>query len=548
MSQTSRSSGNLLGRWNESVAVQLVNALRLVLRTQPRSGNVAVPQASPPASCGGVPAPSIGSRGETPRELAGEDACGTGASARPRHLGTSPFLRPLLLLLVSLLTSAAQTHAAAAPTKPAPEADLRRDAVVVAIEQVLPAVVNIGTETIVETRDAFDDLLREFWGPYYRRRPPDRQYSLGSGVIIDEDGYVLTNLHVVRRASRVWVKLADGRELEAQPVKGKTSTDVALLKIVSKNGEKFKPVKFATDDDLLLGETVIALGNPFGLGGSVSRGILSSKERRAPKDGEALDVSNWLQTDAAINPGNSGGPLVNLRGELIGINVAVYREAQGIGFAIPIKRVNEALSEFFTPEAMRALWFGARVKSGGGPLIIQQVQDGSPAHRAGLRTNEVILQVNGHAPKNLIEFNRELTANADRKDVTLVVQRGYDRRTVTVRLLQERDFFNAALIRQKTGITLQEMTAEIAAQYGLRTASGFVIIAVEKGSPAALAELQPYFLVQGIDGLVPPNLVEAAKLLHAKKTDATVRLDLIVPWRRGNLTGYREGAIELKVR
>ncbi|GDY21013.1 protease [Verrucomicrobiota bacterium] len=470
---------------------------------------------------------------------------------RPSHLGTSISHRVLLTFatsLLALLALAAPIVVSAATTKPAPEPDLRRDAVVAAIEQVLPAVVNIGTETIVETRDAFDDLLREFWGPYYRRRPPDRQYSLGSGVIIDEDGYVLTNLHVVRRASRVWVKLADGRELEAQPVKGKMTADVALLKIVAKNGEKFKPVKFATDDDLLLGETVIALGNPFGLGGSVSRGILSSKERRAPRDGEALDVSNWLQTDAAINPGNSGGPLVNLRGELIGINVAVYREAQGIGFAIPIKRVNEALSEFFTPEAMRALWFGARVKSGGGPLIIQQVQDGSPAQRAGLRTNEVILQVNGHAPKNLIEFNRELTANADRKDVTLVVQRGYDRRTVTVRLLQERDFFNAALIRQKTGITLQEMTAEIAAQYGLRTASGFVITAVEKGSPAALAELQPYFLVQGIDGLVPPNLVEAAKLLHAKKTDATVRLDLIVPWRRGNLTGYREGAIELKVR
>ncbi len=462
----------------------------------------------------------------------------------PRSGASAHRRRPVLLLAFACLLALATpfAHAAAEP-------DIRRDATVAAVEKALASVVNIGTETIVETRDAFDDLLREFWGPYYRRRPADRQYSLGSGVIIDEDGYVLTNLHVVRRASRVWVKLADGRELEAQPVKGKTTADVALLKIITKNGEKFKPLKFAADDDLLLGETVIALGNPFGLGGSVSRGILSSKERRAPRDGEALDVSNWLQTDAAINPGNSGGALVNLRGELIGINVAVYREAQGIGFAIPIKRVNEALSEFFTPEAMRSLWFGARVKTGpGGPLLVHHVQEGSPAQRAGLRTNDVIVQVNGHAPRNLIDFHRELIANADRKDVSLILQRGYDRRTTTVRLLQERDFFNAALIRQKLGLTIQEITPELAAQFGLRSASGFVIAAVDKDSPAAKAELQPYFIVQGLAGQVPPNLVEAAKYLYAHKPGSKVRLDLIVPWRRGNLSGYREAAVELTVR
>ena len=473
-------------------------------------------------------------------------------SAASAVLGSPRLFALGFAVVVAFLAGAAHPTATAATSAPAASAngppDIRRDAVVVAVEKALPCVVNIGTETIVETRDAFDDLLREFWGPYYKRRSPDRQYSLGSGVIIDEDGYVLTNLHVVRRASRVWVKLPDGREFEAQPVKGKTSTDVALLKIVTKNGEKFSPVKFAADDDLLLGETVIALGNPFGLGGSVSRGILSSKERRAPREGEALDVSNWLQTDAAINPGNSGGPLVNLRGELIGINVAVYRDAQGIGFAIPIKRVNEALAEFFTPEAMRSLWFGARIKSGGGPLIIQHVQDGSPAQRAGLRTNDVIVQVNGRAPKNLIDFNRELLTSADRKDIALVFNRGYERHTATVRLLQERDFFNAALVRQKLGATLQELTPELAAQFGLRSTSGFVIAAVDKGTPAATAELQPYFLVQAFDGHVPPNLVEAAKLLYAKKAGAKVRLDLIIPWRRGNLSGLREAAVELTLR
>ncbi len=225
------------------------------------------------------------------------------------------------------------------------EPDARRDATVAAVEQVMPCVVNIATETIVEYSDPFEQMLREFWGPYYRRRQPNTQYSLGSAVIIDEDGYVLTNLHVVRRASKVWVKLADGREFETEPtIVVNLRIDVAVLKLKTKEGERFKAVKFAKDDDLLLGETVLALGNPFGLGGSVSRGILSSKNRRPAIEGEPLDVADWLQTDAAINPGSSGGPLINLKGELIGLNVAIYREGHGIGFAVPIKQVTEALS------------------------------------------------------------------------------------------------------------------------------------------------------------------------------------------------------------
>src|SRR5439155_25473868 len=192
-----------------------------------------------------------------------------------------------------------------------------------------------------------------------------------------EDGYVLTNLHVVRRASRVWVKLADGREIEAKAIVGNTRRDVALLKLITKGNEKFRAVKFAQDDDLLLGETVLALGNPFGLGGSVSRGILSSKSRRPAPEGEPLYVQDWLQTDAAINPGNSGGPLINLRGELIGINVAVG-QGQGIGFAIPVRRVSEALSEIHRPEIMHGNWLGIRAKSGGLPLIVTGVDATSP--------------------------------------------------------------------------------------------------------------------------------------------------------------------------
>src|SRR5688500_17693623 len=226
-----------------------------------------------------------------------------------------------------------------------PAPDVRRDAVVEAVERVMPSVVNIGMITLVERRDSFADLMRDFYEPYYRRRWPQEIYSLGSGVIIDEDGYVLTNVHVVDQATRIRVRLMDGREFDAERVAGVGRSDVALLKLVTNAQEKFRAIQFARDDDLLLGETVLALGNPFGLGGSVSRGILSSKSRRPVTENEPLDIMDWLQTDAAINPGNSGGPLVNLRGELIGINVAIYREGQGIGFAVPVKRIAAAMAD-----------------------------------------------------------------------------------------------------------------------------------------------------------------------------------------------------------
>ena len=169
-----------------------------------------------------------------------------------------------------------------------------------------------------------------------------------------------------------------------------------------------------------MGETVLALGNPFGLGGSVTKGILSSKNRRPSTGNEPLDVGDWLQTDAAINPGNSGGPLVNLRGELIGLNVAVYREqdgqrGMGVGFSIPVKQVSAAVARFFTPEATHALWFGARIStSRPGPLTVVNVQPTSPAEKAGLLKGDQIVQVNGEPAGGLITFNRQLAAAKSR--------------------------------------------------------------------------------------------------------------------------------------
>ncbi len=441
--------------------------------------------------------------------------------------------------------------ALARPAQPAAaEPDVRHDPVVDTVARVMPAVVNISTETIVAVRDPYEGLLQEFWGPYHRRRPSTTtQYSLGSGVIIDEAGYLVTNDHVVRRASRIRVRIGDeltGREYEAKLVGESAKSDIAILKIEAKPGEKFRAVRFAADDDLLLGETVLALGNPFGLGGSVSRGILSSKSRRPAVENAPLGLEDWLQTDAAINPGNSGGPLVNLRGELIGLNVAVYREGQGIGFAVPVKRVTEALLEISSPE-LRQLWFGARVRPGGTALVVASVERGSPAEKAGLKPGDVIVAVDGRAPRGYIDLIKQLSAAGDRQDVALGLQRGGAKVDATVRLMRNGAVFNASLVKQKLGLSVQELNRDLAEQLGLESTDGLLIAGVDRGGPAAVAGLQRGYLIIGVDGQAPGDLVEAAKVLYAKRKGEKVALDVLAQRRRGMLVLWEHAEVELTV-
>lgn len=426
---------------------------------------------------------------------------------------------------------------------PAPPTDIRRDATVEAVAQVMPSVVNIATLSVVEADNPMERMLREFYGD------PKITPSRGSGVIIDEDGYILTNLHVVERAREIQVKLSDeagGAEYEVERIfTGTLKTDLAVLKIIpKKKGEKFRAVRFAKDDDLLLGETVIALGNPFGLGGSISRGILSSKRRAAAKDNEPLNIANWLQTDAAINPGNSGGPLVNLHGELIGINNAVLTGAQGIGFAIPIKEVRDALSEIFMPEtSSNPRWFGARVQPGTVPLVLNFVQPGSPAEKAGLRAGDKIISVNGKAPKDFIEFMRFLRDEA-KPDFSFAIQRGGETKQIDVRLVPFPE-----LIRQKIGADVQELTPELAQHFGLRAHAGLLVARVEKGSPADKVQLQPGFVLAAINGTRLGTFADAAALLANKNKGDEIQIAALAPQMQGKLiAGYTEGVARLTLR
>jgi S1-C subfamily serine protease len=407
----------------------------------------------------------------------------------------------------------------------------------------MPCVVNIATEEVVEYRDPFAELFREFYGLHYRNRPRSTRFSLGSGVIIDEEGYVLTNLHVVQRATKVWVQLADGREFEAEPIVGTSRRDVALLRLITPDKEKFTAIQFAPNDDLLLGETVLALGNPFGLGGSVSRGILSSKNRRPSLEDQPLAIEDWLQTDAAINPGSSGGPLVNLNGQLIGLNVAVHREGQGIGFAIPIRQVSEALTEIFTPEVKNSQWFGARFQSATLPLTIHAIDRTSPAEKASLQPGDTITAIQNTTPRSFIHAMLLLTQNENTRPLELQIQRQDSTRDISLQLQPLE-----ALVQQRTGATAQEMDALLAQQFGLPPNQGLLISHVQPDSPAAKAGLEPGYVISAINNTSTPNLLSAATTLAPLPADELITLNVIVERRRGPYRQMQQARVQLRTR
>lgn len=449
-----------------------------------------------------------------------------------------------LCLAVCLAT--ATLHAAEPPRRTAESSrDVRRDATVAAVEKVLPAVVNIGTLSVGRA-DPYEQALSEFFG--YRRRAPDTLYSSGSGVIIDEEGWVLTNFHVVRDASRIRVTLADTpNPIDADLVSFSEASDLALLRLKAPPDRKFRSVRIAGDDDLLLGETVLALGNPYGLGGSVSRGILSSKTRRPEHDGEPMEPEDWLQTDASINPGNSGGPLVNLRGELIGLNVAILARAQGIGFAIPVKRITAALAEMFSPEAVQGLWFGATLRGTQPPVTVAEVQPGSPAEHAGLQSGDEVLAINDTAAHSLVEAYRALTAH--RQDQAhLRIRRGSRSLEITVRLLAESTIFNADYLRRRLGLSLERVPMDIQRQFGLDLTSALLVGAVEKGSPADKAGLGRGQIVTAIDSSPPGDLVTLGRRLNRRRAGETVTVDLLVARRRGMFLRMSEAQAEVRLR
>ena len=412
----------------------------------------------------------------------------------------SPALAALLAGLLGI--------ASLGPARPAAAADpfLRRTAAVEVAQRVGPAVVSVLTETDVQQRSPFegfrgDPFFDRFFRDFFDPGMPRQTQSLGSGVIIDAEGHVLTNEHVVGRASRIKVSLQDGRELDATLIGADPNNDLAVLKIETE--EKLPWVAPGTSADLLVGEPVIAIGNPFGLSHTVTTGVISALDRsiRASED---RAFYGFLQTDASINPGNSGGPLLNAEGSLVGINTAIYQGAEGIGFAIPIDVARRIVDELLRHGEVAPVWLGFELQDldprlhealelprGTKGALVSGVAKGSPAAKAGVQRGDLVTKAGGHT----VETARDLFGIVERatpgEELTLEVWRDGGRRRLAARTERVSDATVTELAERLLGLAL----APAGAGNG-----GFQVKGVRPQSGAARIGFQPGDVVVAING------------------------------------------------
>lgn len=358
----------------------------------------------------------------------------------------------------------------------------RCNEVVKAVSKVLPSVVNIGSERIISSSyspwgdDPFDSFFREFFGDLGERRTN----SLGSGVIIDQAGLILTNSHVVHRAVEINVVFFDGKTAKAVEVASDDFNDIALLALLPPVPPDLKPISICSGE-LYLGETVIAVGNPYGLGNSISRGILSATNREAIYRGKTI-FSDILQTDAAINPGNSGGPLVNILGEMIGLNTAIHREAHGIGFAVPVKRIENVLAAWLIPERFSNTSLGIIPTLGDSRkfFVLSEVFPDSPAAKSGLKAGMKITHINGKKFDNLISLGRELWKIKAGEKILLKDLNGKEW------ILKAEEFQltdGRQLALHRLGLSLVELDKDIAGSIDYPISGGLVVTNLKREIP-----------------------------------------------------------------
>ena len=402
------------------------------------------------------------------------------------------------------------------------------------VRQVENAVVNVYAERVVERRSIFDG--DPFFEQFFGQRMPNRsekQSSLGSGVIVGTGGIVVTNNHVIEGASDIKVALADGREYESTVVLKDERVDLAVLKI--KSDANFTALPLGDSDAVEVGDLVLAIGNPFGVGQTVTSGIVSALARNQVRSG---DFGFFIQTDAAINPGNSGGGLINMNGELIGINTAIFSRgggSNGVGFAIPANLVKTfvasaengsatfdrpfigATFDPVTSEVADAL--GLERARG---ALVSQVQAGSPAEKAGMKPGQVVTAVNGVPVEHPDALGYRLTtvgiggtaritvvANGKEEQLTLSLDRAPETTPRDERLIEGRNPFSGAVVAN-----LSPRVAEELRMPTNRTTTGVVVTEVNRGSPAARIGLKPRDIIIALNGSDVASTESLASLVN----------------------------------
>ena len=444
------------------------------------------------------------------------------------------------------------------------------------VNRAKPAVVQITTTRSVVTRqnpsDFFGDDFFDFWfGPRERRErrgqdePEEReeeQRGLGSGVIVSEDGYILTNNHVIEDAEDIMVILPNGREYRAKVIgkdAGRQGTDLAVLKI---DGDGLPFLLLGDSEELQIGEWTIAIGSPFGLAQTVTRGIVSAKGRTSP--GIDIEYTDFIQTDAAINRGNSGGALINIRGELIGINTAIATGGGfsygnvGVGFAIPINLAKRIMTQLIEKGEVERGWLGVSLQPINYDLaeklklgeprgaLITQAHKGMPAHKAGIRRGDVIVEFDKMAIRDSNHLMHVVAAAGVGETVEVKVIRDGKEKVLEVKLEKRtQEVLTSLGGRQRpfipdeedvgvfADIHVQPLTDELAARYGYEGENGVIVAAVGRRSPAARAQIGVGTLIQEIEGVEISTLKDYREQIKAVKDKAKILLYVRQPNNRG---------------
>lgn len=430
------------------------------------------------------------------------------------HYLTTTAQKPILLTQGSMMQGGMGSNAI----------DLENAFVKVA-EEVKPAVVNLSVEKKIKGRTFspgfqfrdpfFDDFFDNFFKGFNEEREYTRQ-SLGSGVIVDSKGDILTNNHVIAGADEINVTLLDGRKFKGKVVGSDPKTDLALIKVEAK--DNLPSVRLGDSDEVKIGSWAIAIGNPFGLDHTMTVGVVSAKGRSIG----VAEYEDLIQTDASINPGNSGGPLVNIRGEVIGINTAIVAGGQGIGFAIPINMAQKIIGDLMEHGKVLRAWLGvyiqevtpelakefkgAEAKKG---VLVSTVMSDSPAEKAGLKRGDIVLTADGKGVTTPQEFQKEILKRRIGEVVKLEVLREGGIQTFEVKLAQMEEKEEEAKGEKSgeaettsswRGMTVQQLTPELAKHFGLSPAEkGVLISEVIQGSLAGNAQLRPGDLINEIN-------------------------------------------------
>ena len=446
----------------------------------------------------------------------------------------------LLLMGFFLVTLPGTSRAASSP--PETFADLA--------EKLSPTVVNIYTTQMAKASRSPHDMfngqdipepLRRFFGlpsPFDQDHPQREQKrtSLGSGVIISKDGYIVTNNHVVENADTINVRLTNFEEYDAKVIGRDPKTDLALLKIAPKNG---LPVTgFGDSDKLRVGDWVMAIGNPFGFEQTVTAGIVSGKGRSLGSG----PYENFIQTDASINPGNSGGPLFNLKGEMVGINSAIYSRSGGnigIGFAIPANMAKNVINQLKEHGSVVRGWLGVMIQPVTPELAAQfkmerpigalvgEVSPGSPADKAGIKPGDVIVEFNGKEISQVSVLPNLVaeTPVGSKAEVTLFRKGALKKLPIVIAKLNEEQAAaseSTENLNKRLGLGVQDLTPEIAAALGITDKHGVLITAVEPNYPAAEAGLRQGDLILEFNQRPVRNVKTFLNEIKAIKAKATV--------------------------